>query len=162
MSSPGRVKDTRGEGEENNCILYPPLLGNLLQVYGVSSCDRGLQLAVSGAQPQVRHTEVGAADSYIDHGGSGCPDIGTDLLGGGAISPVIQVKDMGPDASYEEGIGRIPPQGGPQADGTASVEGVGQTLVLNPYGGCNGGGGVTGVGDLRLPSPDHSSAIYCN
>ena len=35
-------------------------------------------------------------------------------------------------------------------------------MGLPPYGGCNGGGGVAGVGDLRLPSLEHSSAIYCN
>ena len=96
---------------------------------------------------------MGAADLYIDQGGSGCPDIGTDLLGGGAIGPAIRIRDMGPDAAYEEGIGRIPPQGGPQADGTAAVEGAVQRLGLTPYGGCNGRGEVAGVGDLRLPSP---------
>ena len=56
---------------------------------------------------------MGAADSYIDQGGSGCPDIGTDLLGVGAIGTAIRVRDMGPDAAYEEGIGRIPPRSGP-------------------------------------------------
>ena len=69
---------------------------------------------------------------------------------------------MGPDAAYEEGIGRIPPQGGPQADGAAAMEEVGQRLGLTPYGGCDGVGRVAGVGDLRLSSPEHSSAIYCN
>ena len=69
---------------------------------------------------------------------------------------------MGPDAAYEEGIWRIPPQGGPPADGTAALEGEGRRLGLPPYGGCDGGGGVAGVGDLRLLSPEHSSAIYCN
>ena len=53
------------------------------------------------------------ADSDIEQGGSGCPDIGTDLLGCDAISPDIRVIDMGPDAMYEEDVGQIPPQGGP-------------------------------------------------
>ena len=35
---------------------------------------------------------------------------------------------MGPDAAYEEGVGQIPPQGGPQADGTATPEGAGRSL----------------------------------
>ena len=142
--------------------MCPSLPGNLLQVYEASYCDRGQQLAVSGAKPKARKIEVGAADSYINQGGSGCPDIRTDLLGGGAIGPAIRVRDMGPDAAYEESIGRIPPQGGPQDDGTAAVEGAGQSLVLPPCGGCNGGGGVAGFGDLRLPSPEQSSATYCN
>ena len=29
-------------------------------------------------------------------------------------------------------------------------------------GGCNGGGGVTGGGDLRLSSSEHGGAIYCH
>ena len=105
---------------------------------------------------------MGAVDSYIDQGGSGCPDIGTDLLGVGAIGTAVRVRDMGLDAAYEEGIGRITPQVCLQDDGTSAVEGAGRRLGLPPYGGCDGGGGVAGVGDLRLPSPEHSSAIYCN
>ena len=47
----------------------------------------------------------------------------TDLLGGGAIGPDIRVRDMSTDAAYEEGVGQISPQGGPQADGMATTEG---------------------------------------
>ena len=110
------------------CLLrYPSPFTNRLshradQVYGASSCNKGRQLAVSGAQTQARQTEVGTADSYIDQGGSGCPDIRTDLLGGGAIGTSVRVRDMGPDAAYDEGIGRISPQGRPQSDGKAAVE----------------------------------------
>ena len=57
-------------------------------------------MVVSDAQPQARQTELGVADSYIDQGGSGCPDIGTYFLCGGAIGPAIRVRDMGPDAAY--------------------------------------------------------------
>ena len=69
---------------------------------------------------------------------------------------------MGPDAAYEEGVGRIPPQGGPQADGTEAAEGTGHRLGLTLYGGCDVGGRIIGVGDLSISSPEHSSAIYCN
>ena len=69
-------------------------------------------------------------------GGSGCPDIRTDLLGGGAIGTSVRVRYMGPDAAYDEGIGRISPQGRPQSDGKAAVEGAGHRLGLPPYGGC--------------------------
>ena len=52
---------------------------------------------------------------------------------------------MSPDAAYEEGVGHIPPQGGPQDDGTATAEGSVRRLVLPPYGGCDGGSGVAGM-----------------
>ena len=60
-------------------------------------------------QLQAHQEEVGAADLGVDQGGSGLTDIGTDLLGSGAISPAIQVRDMGPDTAYTEGVGRFPP-----------------------------------------------------
>ena len=37
---------------------------------------------------------------------------------------------MGPGAAHEEGVGWIPPQGGLQADGAATVEGSGLRLGL--------------------------------
>ena len=40
---------------------------------------------------------MGVADSDNDQVGSGCPDIGEYLLGGGTIGPAVQVRDMGPD-----------------------------------------------------------------
>ena len=43
-----------------------------------------------------------------------------------------------------------------------AVEGVGRSFGLPSYGGCDVGGGVAGFGDLRIPSPEYSSAIYCN
>ena len=52
---------------------------------------------------------MGADDLGIKQGGSGCPDIGTDLLGNGAITLTIRFKYMGPDTAYEVGLGWIPP-----------------------------------------------------
>ena len=49
-----------------------------------------------------------AADLSIDQGGSGCLEIRTYVLGGGAISPDIGVRDMGLDTAYAEGVGRFP------------------------------------------------------
>ena len=60
-------------------------------------------------QPPERQTEVCAADSGTENRESGCPDIGEDILGGGQIGPAIQVRDMGPDTVYAEGVGRILP-----------------------------------------------------
>ena len=50
-------------------------------------------------QPPVRKTELGADDSGNEQGGSGCPDIGAYILGGGRIGPDIRVRDMGPDTT---------------------------------------------------------------
>ena len=47
----------------------------------------------------------------------------------------------------------IPPQGGPQADRTATSEGEGQDVGAFTTGGSDGGVGVIGGGYLRLPSP---------
>ena len=69
---------------------------------------------------------------------------------------------MGTEAAHEESVGRIPTQGGPQADQEATAEGKGMRLGLPIDGECNGGGGFAGGGYLRLPPPEHSSAIYCD
>ena len=71
---------------------------------------------------------MGATDLGIDQGGSGCLEIGTDLLGGGKISLTIRVREMGTDVAYEESFGGIPPQGGTQAYGKATAEGAGRIL----------------------------------
>ena len=68
---------------------------------------------------------------------------------------------MGPDSAHEESGGRIPPQGGPQDDGAATVERTGLSLVLPPAGVYYGRGGFSGGVDLRLPPPEHSHAVYC-
>ena len=60
---------------------------------------------------------------------------------------------MGPEAAHEEGVGKIPPQGGLQADGVATVEGVGRRLGLPPSGRYNNRGGLTIGGELCLPPP---------
>ena len=60
-------------------------------------------------QTPARQAEVGTADVCTEKGGSRCPDIRSDLLGGGKIGPTIRVRDMGPDTAYSEGDGRIPP-----------------------------------------------------
>ena len=105
---------------------------------------------------------MGADKSYIEQGGSGCLDIRTYLLGGGAIGPAIPVMDMGNDVTYEEVVEKIPPQGVLQADGEATAEGAVQRLGLPPSGGGNGVGGLAGGGDIRLLPTEQISAIYCD
>ena len=162
MVLPGGVGVQVGDVEGTHCLRIPPLPGHLLQVSGVSSCRRGRQLADSGAQPPALKEEVGAATLGVDQGGSGCQDIGRYIFSDGASGPVIRVRDMGPDTAYAKGVGRIPPYSGPQADETATTEGMGRRLGLSPTGRCYGRGGVAGSGDLRLPPPEHRGTIYCN
>ena len=53
-------------------------------------------------------------------------------------------------AVYEEGVGRIQTQGGPQADGTKTTEGSGRRLGVTTSGECDGGIRIEGDGYLRL------------
>ena len=46
-----------------------------------------------------------------------------DIHGGCLGSFSVWVKDMGDDTIHWEGFGQIPPQVGPQADGTATMKG---------------------------------------
>ena len=88
----------------------------------------------------------------IEQVGVGCPDLGTDILGGGAVGPAIRIIEVGDEATYWECVGRIPPQGGTQADREA----------IYPSGRRNGRSGTTGGAYLRLPPPEHSGICYCN
>ena len=65
-------------------------------------------------------------------------------------------------AAHEDGVGRIPPHGGLQADGVATPEGTGRRMGLPPSGVFDGRGGLEGVGYLSLLPPEHSFAVYCN
>ena len=98
----------------------------------------------------------------IEQGGKECPEISTDLLGGSTICNAVRVRYMGPDAANEEGVGWIPPQGGPQADGAATTEETGQRLGLPQAEGCNERGRFTGGGYLYLPKQEHSCAVNFN
>ena len=69
---------------------------------------------------------------------------------------------MSTDAAHEEGVGRIPPQCGPQDDGEATTEVAVQRLGLTPDGGRDGGDGFSGGGDLNIPPLEQISAIYCD
>ena len=68
---------------------------------------------------------------------------------------------MGDDTAHWEVFDRIQLQGGPQADGKTTSERTGWWMGVSPAGGCDGGGGVTGGGDLRLPPLEHSHTVHC-
>ena len=75
-----------------------------------------LQLVGGGPQPAEGMAEVGEADAGFEQGGGGCLELGPDILGGSSVGTVVQVRDVGDGAAHWEGVGRIPPHGGPQAD----------------------------------------------
>ena len=65
----------------------------------------------------------------------------------------VRVGDVGHYSLHWEGFGRIPPQGGPQADGEATSKRKVQRMDIPPSGGNNGGYRTEGGGDLRLSPP---------
>ena len=69
---------------------------------------------------------------------------------------------MGDDTVHWEGVGKIPTQGGLQADGTENLEGEGQDLSASPSEGRHGGSGFTGCGDLSIPPLEHSCTVHFN
>ena len=115
-----------------------------------------------GAQPTEVTVEVDVTDQGVGNRERGCPDLEKDLCGGGPGSLSVWVGDVGDDTVQWEGFGRILPQGGPQADGTATADGERQEVGISPAGGGSGGGGVTGGGDLRLPPTEHSQTVHCD
>ena len=69
---------------------------------------------------------MGAVDFGVDQGGCICPDLGTDLVGSVSVVQDLRIGDVGHDTRHWEGFGRIPPLGGPQADGEATLERTGR------------------------------------
>ena len=65
-------------------------------------------------------------------------------------------------SKIEEDVGRIPLQGGLQADGPETTERAIRRLGLPLAGGCDSGGEFEGGGDLRLLPPEHIIAVYCD
>ena len=89
----------------------------------MSSFGVVLQLAGSGEQPTEGATEVGVTYHGAGKRGHRCPYLGKYIRGGGPGSIDVWVRYVGDDTSHWEYFGRIIPQGGPQAEGTETVEG---------------------------------------
>ena len=69
---------------------------------------------------------------------------------------------MGDNTTHQEGVGRIPPQGGPQFDKDATSEREGRCVGMPPTGGRDVRVRTAGSGYLRLPPPEHGHIVYCN
>ena len=65
-------------------------------------------------------TEVGVTVYGVGQGGRGCPYLGENLRGGGSGGSVVWVGDVDDDTAHWVDSGRIPSQGGPQADRVAT------------------------------------------
>ena len=74
-------------------------------------------MARGGQKPAEIMSQIGASDEGDEQGGCGCPDFGTDLLGGGPLCHDVWVVDVVDDPHNWKGFGRITPQGGPQTYG---------------------------------------------
>ena len=66
---------------------------------------------------------------------------------------------MGDDTAHWECFGRIPPEVGPQTDGTTTLERAGLWVGV-----CRSEceGGTTGGVDLCLLPPEHSHTVHCD
>ena len=142
--------------------MVPPSPGHFIQLPRESSIGGRRRLAGGGPQPAEDMAEVGGDYANIDQGGGGCPDLKPDIIGCGAVGPVVRVRDGGDDIVNWEDVRRIPSQGGLQADREATSEREGRILDIPPSGGRDGGSGTAGGGDLILPPLEHGCTVHCN
>ena len=96
---------------------------------------------------------MGVTDEVDGNRGCGCPDLVPDIIDGVTVIIVLQVGDEGDDPTHWEGVGRIPTQGDPQADGESTLAREVWSVDIPPSGGRDGEDGTAGGGDLRLPPP---------
>ena len=74
-------------------------------------------MASGGQQPVKGKSKWGMTDKGASKRGCRCPDLGPYILGGGAVSIVIWVGDMGDDSMHQESSERNTPQNILKADG---------------------------------------------
>ena len=134
----------------------------LLQVYWEISLVGGQWMSIFVQQPSESMAKVGVADKNVEQEGCRWPDLGPDSLGGGSVAHALRVGDVVHENLYWECLGCIPPQGGPQSDGEATLEMMGRSTGLSLDGLFNIRGGIAGGEELRLPPTEHSCTVYCN
>ena len=105
---------------------------------------------------------MGKADTGIEQVGGEYPDLRPDILGCGSVGPVVWFRDMGDDASHQEGVGWITPQGGPQAYREATSEREVRSVDIPPTGGRDGRSRTIVGGDLCIPPPENGHTVHCN
>ena len=99
-----------------------------------------------GQKPEKGKAVVGVTDKGSGKKGDGCPDLGPYILGGGTVGIVVRLGDVVDDPTHWEGVGRIPTQGGPQADREVTSAREIWCVDISPAGVCDGGGGAAGGG----------------
>ena len=104
---------------------------------------------------------MGAADEGYKQGGFKFPNLRPDLLGRSPVGHAVRVGDVCHYPSYWEGVGRIPPQGGLQADREATLVSKVQSMGIPPAGVRNGRGGDSRGGDLILMQTKYCFTVYC-
>ena len=72
------------------------------------------------------------------------------------------VGDVGHEPTHWEVFWRIPPQGGPQADGEATSAKEGRRVDILPAGGCDGRCGTSKGVELRVMPLENSRTVYCD
>ena len=87
---------------------------------------------------------------------------GTDIMGGGPVGNYLLGRDMVHDPTHQEGVGRIPPQGGTQVDREATSESEGRRVEIPSTRRRYVGVRPAEDGDLCLLTPEHSRIFYCD
>ena len=105
---------------------------------------------------------MGTAVQGLEQGGCGCPELGENLRGVDSDCHDVQFRDVCDETTHWECFGRIPSQGGPQADGTTTLERARRWIFVSSAGVIDGGDGITGGGDIHIPPYEHSSTVHCN
>ena len=76
--------------------------------------------------------EVCVTDEGAGKRGCGCPHLGPDILFDVPVGIFVWVRDVVDDPTHWEGVGRIPPQGVPQADREATSAREGRRVDTPP------------------------------
>ena len=95
----------KGRGRDGDNSVWNTLCpGHLLQVSRANYHGGGRRLASGGQEPAEGKAEVVETGKGAGKRGCGCPELGPDILGGGTVGIVVQVRDVGDDPTHQEGV----------------------------------------------------------